>query len=185
MYLSGIETFICHGEIEFNRVYFLRFCTKYYTWFSKYAIELKWHCLWQMPQKPCLHPSVPHGFSPVYHMVLVQCTTWVWSSVPHGFGPVFHMVLVQCSWTQLQNSWLDPFSFSLKIESIHSKQGLTTASVVCSNCMVWEFGMHLFVGWYAEYRLIMLNPFPNKPWFLHVCSTLSLLKHWGKRRNCW
>ena len=25
--------------------------------------------------------------------------------------------------------------------------------------------------------------FPNKPWFLHVCNT-SLLKHFGKRRNC-
>ena len=25
-----------------------------------------------------------------------------------------------------------------------------------------------------------LNPFPNKPWFLHVCST-SLLKTLGKR----
>ena len=26
--------------VEFNRVYFLRFCTKYDTWFSKYRIEL-------------------------------------------------------------------------------------------------------------------------------------------------
>ena len=31
IYLSGIETLICHGEIEFNSVYFLRFCTKYVT----------------------------------------------------------------------------------------------------------------------------------------------------------
>ena len=28
-----------------------------------------------------------------------------------------------------------------------------------------------------------VNPFPNKPWFLCVCST-SLLKYCGKRRNC-
>ena len=31
IYMSGIEALICHGEIEFNRVYFLRFCTKYHT----------------------------------------------------------------------------------------------------------------------------------------------------------
>ena len=29
--------------------------------------------------------------------------------------------------------------------------------------------------------LFFFNPFPNKPWFLHVCST-SLSKHCGKRR---
>ena len=29
----------------------------------------------------------------------------------------------------------------------------------------------------------MVNPFPNKPWFLRVYST-SLLKTLGKRRNC-
>ena len=30
-YLSGIETFNCQTEIEFSRVYFLWFCTKYDT----------------------------------------------------------------------------------------------------------------------------------------------------------
>ena len=40
IYLSAIETLICHKEIEFNRVYFLRFCTKYHTWFSNYHMEL-------------------------------------------------------------------------------------------------------------------------------------------------
>ena len=39
LYLSAIETLICHTEIEFNRVYFLRFCTKYRTPFSKYRID--------------------------------------------------------------------------------------------------------------------------------------------------
>ena len=28
-----------------------------------------------------------------------------------------------------------------------------------------------------------VNPFPNKPWFLHVCST-NHFKHCGKKRNC-
>ena len=32
---------------------------------------------------------------------------------------------------------------------------------------------------------LFLNLFPNKPWFLRVCSTfLSFGKHYGKRRNC-
>ena len=38
--LSGIETPKFQREIEFNRVYFLPFCTKYVTWFSKYHTEL-------------------------------------------------------------------------------------------------------------------------------------------------
>ena len=41
IYLSGIEILIFHIEIVFKRVvYFLRFCTKYDTRFSKYRIEL-------------------------------------------------------------------------------------------------------------------------------------------------
>ena len=40
MYFSGMETLICHEEIESDRVSFLRFCTKYVTRFSKYRIEL-------------------------------------------------------------------------------------------------------------------------------------------------
>ena len=40
IYSSDIETLIGHGEIEFYRIYFLRFCTKYVTRFSKYRIEL-------------------------------------------------------------------------------------------------------------------------------------------------
>ena len=39
MYLSAIETLICHSDIEFNRVYFLLFGTKYVKWFLKYRIE--------------------------------------------------------------------------------------------------------------------------------------------------
>ena len=39
IYLSAIETLICHTEIEVNRIYFLRFCTKYDD-FLKYGIEL-------------------------------------------------------------------------------------------------------------------------------------------------
>ena len=35
----------------------------------------------------------------------------------------------------------------------------------------------------ASEKLKFINPFPNKPWFLRVCST-SLLKICGKRRNC-
>ena len=31
IYLSAIETLICHREIELDRVYFLRFCTNYHT----------------------------------------------------------------------------------------------------------------------------------------------------------
>ena len=31
LYLSAIETLICYRDIEFNSVYFLRFCTKYDT----------------------------------------------------------------------------------------------------------------------------------------------------------
>ena len=31
IYLSAIETLICHTEIEVDRVYFHRFCTKYKT----------------------------------------------------------------------------------------------------------------------------------------------------------
>ena len=52
IWFSGIDKLICHGEIEFNRVYFLRLCTKYVTRFSKYRIELiVAYCLRQMPQK--------------------------------------------------------------------------------------------------------------------------------------
>ena len=40
IYLSAIETHICHTEIEVNRVYLLRSGTKYDTWFSKYDIKL-------------------------------------------------------------------------------------------------------------------------------------------------
>ena len=40
IYFSAIETPICNTEIEVNRVCFLRFCTKYLTWYSKYSIEL-------------------------------------------------------------------------------------------------------------------------------------------------
>ena len=36
---------------------------------------------------------------------------------------------------------------------------------------------------YFTIRNIIINPFPNKPWFLRVCS-ISLLKHCGKRINC-
>ena len=39
MYLSAIKTLICHTEIGVDRVYFLRFCTKYDIRFSKYGIE--------------------------------------------------------------------------------------------------------------------------------------------------
>ena len=39
-----METLICLTEIEIDRVYFLRFCTKYDTRFSKYGLQ-------QMPQK--------------------------------------------------------------------------------------------------------------------------------------
>ena len=39
-YLSAIETLICQREIEFDRVYFVWFCTYYDTRFSKYRIEL-------------------------------------------------------------------------------------------------------------------------------------------------
>ena len=38
-YLSSIETLIYHGEIQFDRVCFLWFYTKYVTWFSKYNGE--------------------------------------------------------------------------------------------------------------------------------------------------
>ena len=40
MYLSAMETLICLREIEFDRAYFLRFCTKYDICFSKYRIKL-------------------------------------------------------------------------------------------------------------------------------------------------
>ena len=42
IYLSAIKTLVKfnHEEIEFNRVYFRGFCTKYDTWFSKYRIKL-------------------------------------------------------------------------------------------------------------------------------------------------
>ena len=40
IYLSATEALIFHIEIELNRVYFLRFCTKYDTCFSEYGIEL-------------------------------------------------------------------------------------------------------------------------------------------------
>ena len=39
VYLSAIETFICHIEIAFNRVYLFQFCTKYDTWFSICSIK--------------------------------------------------------------------------------------------------------------------------------------------------
>ena len=34
------KSFICKSEIEFDRVYSLRFCTEYDILFSKYRIEL-------------------------------------------------------------------------------------------------------------------------------------------------
>ena len=37
---SAIETLIYYTEIKVNRVYFLQFCTKYFTSFSKYLIKL-------------------------------------------------------------------------------------------------------------------------------------------------
>ena len=40
MHLSAIETLICQREIHFDSIHFLRFCTKYDTWFAKYRIEL-------------------------------------------------------------------------------------------------------------------------------------------------
>ena len=40
IYLSSIETLICHRDIEFDRLHFLQFCTNYDTLFSKYRIEL-------------------------------------------------------------------------------------------------------------------------------------------------
>ena len=39
-YLSAIETLICHTDIEVNRAYFFRFCTKYLMLFLKYGVEL-------------------------------------------------------------------------------------------------------------------------------------------------
>ena len=38
--IEALISVICHTEIEVNRVYFLRFYTKYDTRFSKYGIEL-------------------------------------------------------------------------------------------------------------------------------------------------
>ena len=38
IYLSAIEKLICYTEIEADKVYFLRFCTKCLS--SKYGIEL-------------------------------------------------------------------------------------------------------------------------------------------------
>ena len=40
LYKSAIEKIYLSYRNEFNKVYFLRFCTKYDTWFSKYGIEL-------------------------------------------------------------------------------------------------------------------------------------------------
>ena len=40
IYLSAFKTLICHTDIDVNRIYFLRFCTKYLTRISKYGIEL-------------------------------------------------------------------------------------------------------------------------------------------------
>ena len=37
--MRAIETLICHTEIEVKRVYFLRFCTEYFTRFSEYGID--------------------------------------------------------------------------------------------------------------------------------------------------
>ena len=39
-HLRAIETLVCRREMSINKVYFLRFRTKYDTRFSKYGIEL-------------------------------------------------------------------------------------------------------------------------------------------------
>ena len=62
----------------------------------------------------------------------------------------------------------------LNFRSHGFKHGDTTSSDI--NNLLEAIVLSLKV----KYRL---NPFPNKPWFLRVCSS-SLLKHCGKRRNC-
>ena len=37
--LCAIDILICHAEIEVNSFFFLRFCTKYLKWLSKYGID--------------------------------------------------------------------------------------------------------------------------------------------------
>ena len=43
---------------------------------------------------------------------------------------------------------------------------------------------HLFPQCFLSYqrKIAPLNPFPNKPWFLRVCST-SLLKTWWEKKK--
>ena len=50
IYVSAIETPICHREIKFNRVYFLRFCSKYDTRFSNIVLNSWCRFLRQMSQ---------------------------------------------------------------------------------------------------------------------------------------
>ena len=49
--LSAIETLVCHRKIEFDTVYFLRFCTKYDMWFQNTVLNSTWHCLQQLLPK--------------------------------------------------------------------------------------------------------------------------------------
>ena len=55
MYMSDIETLIHHREIEFNGIYFLRFCTKSNSLCDFRNIVLNYHCIvfdkCQMPHK--------------------------------------------------------------------------------------------------------------------------------------
>ena len=44
--------------------------------------------------------------------------------------------------------------------------------------------LSLSLGFFVlvKYQLILLNPFPNKPWFLCVCSTSLLKTLWEKEK---
>ena len=60
MYLGVIEKLICYREIEFHRVYFLRFCTKYDT---KYRVEDT-----MKTNRPLLSCNLPQTLSHVLYL---------------------------------------------------------------------------------------------------------------------
>ena len=51
MYLSAIETLICHTEIAVDKVYFLRFAQNTLRDVQNMVLNSYCHCLRQMPQK--------------------------------------------------------------------------------------------------------------------------------------
>ena len=86
---------------------------------------------------------------------------------------IFHLEMLSV-WTELKE--LLSFDKKLKQNDVFQALHLPDSQTVCEGERVE------FPGIFQEHLLLLINPFPNKPWFLRVCSTSLLKTLWEKEK---